>query len=111
MTKNTRDWIVVLALPLVIIGLITSIVTVSLDGLLLAFWLPVGGLIGIFAGFSDAPIYTPKFKLLLTLALAVAAFIISFAFKSRAKLWSKIAIAAGIYLWCFSGLVALGMSS
>ena len=111
MTKNTRDWLLVLALPLLIIGSIFSIVSGSLAGLLLGLWLIIGGLVGVFAGFSDAPIYTTNFKLLLALALAIAVSIVSFAFRYRERLLGKVLITVGIYLWCFTGLIALGMSS
>ena len=110
MTKNTRDWLIVLALPLIIISLVITIVSRSLTRLLVGLWLPIGGVIGIFVGFSDAPIYTTNFKLLFALALAIAAMIFSFAFKYREKLWGKITMTVAIYLWCSAGLIALGMS-
>ena len=110
MTRNIKEWLIVVTLPLFIIGTISSIMYGNLAGMLVGLWLPIGGIVGIFAGFSDAPIYTVDFKLQLALVLAVALFIISFAFKHHKKLWGKIAIVAGIYLWCFAGTIALGMS-
>lgn len=109
--KNAREWWLVLGIPFLIWTLISAIATQSAFGLLSGIWLPIGAIMGIFAGFSDAPIYTQAFKLKFAAALIVSILLIIFGFPFRNNLKGKILMAIGIYLWCIAGFIALSMSA
>lgn len=99
--KQAVQWLIVLLLPYVLIGIFSSG-----SGFLL---LPLGGTLGIFTGItSSSPYITPIFRIsLIVLSLALLA-LFFVGFRSRKKLWGKALCSCAIYLWCIAGSAGFG---
>ena len=109
MTKNSRDWLLVISLsilPIVFLG-----VVLSGNMLGFAFLFLLGGTVGIPLGLtSSAPNYAGDFGLYFAIALFTALALASFGLYHQKNIWGKILVIVGIYLWCFSGFMALSLS-
>ena len=109
MTKNSRDWLLVIGLsilPIVFLG-------VMLIGNMLdfAFLFLLGATVGIQLGLSSsAPNYGVDFRIYFAIALFTALALAGFGLYHQKNIWGKILVIAGIYLWCFSGSMALFLS-
>ena len=101
MNKEQKHWLAVYLTPYVLIGIFTLGA-----GL---FLLPLGGIAGVFVGLtSTAPYFTSSFKLALAAALVFAVTLFIIGYKFRNQFWGKALNAAGVYLWCLSGLIGFG---
>jgi len=100
-TNEKWQWIIVYLGPAAIITLLS----LGYGPLILI----LGGVVGVFTGFtSEAPYFTSEFRLLLGTActLCIVMFVTGIKFKDR--FWGKALNSAGVYLWCVSGLFGFG---
>lgn len=101
MNKDTNHWLAVYLIPYALIGIFTLGA-----GL---FFLPLGGTLGIYVGLtSTAQFFTSAFKIALAASLVFAIILFFVGYKHRSNLWGKALNAAGVYVWCLSGLVGFG---
>ena len=99
--KHAVQWLIVLLLPYVLLGMFSFG-----TGFLL---LPLGGTVGIFTGItSSSPYVTPIFRIsLIALSLALLVLFVV-GFRLRKNIWGKVLCSCAIYIWCITGLVGFG---
>ena len=95
------QWVLVIVMPYAVLGAVTH-------G---AAWLllPLGGLLGIFSGFTMSnSFFTPGFKVALALACAASVTLVAIGLRLRRRWWGKLLSAGGVYLWCVAGVIGFG---
>lgn len=109
MTRNMRDWLLVISLSLLIIIFLGVVLSGNMLGF--AFLFLLGGTVGIPLGLtSNAPNYAGDFKLYFAIALFTALALAGFGLYFQKRIWGKIIVILGIGLWCSAGFMALSLS-
>ena len=97
MTKNTRDWLIVVGISLLI-----TIASGSAMGpnftYIIFFLLFLSGTVGVYYGFFNG-----NLEVEFIMALLGALLLIAIGTYYHKEIWGKILIVSGVYLWCFAG--------
>lgn len=98
---QAAQWSLVLLGPAVVIGILTRGAALVL--------LPLGATHGVAAGLlSRAPHVTPAFRCTMLIACLICVALFATGYRFRTRLAGKLLCAAGLYLWCITGLIGFG---
>lgn len=103
MGKHTKQWLLVLVAPYLLLDLVSG-------GSLLLL-LPLGGGLGVFQGVFQSGAYgygTLTFRLCLAFFCLLCLFAFVVGFKFREHLWGKAMCSISVLLWCLAGLIGFG---